>query len=56
MHYMFYGCKAKLLNLSSFDTSKLTTMQAMLEGCKAVIKCNDSQILGEYHKSIWMIT
>ena len=35
MHYMFYGCKAKLLNLSSFNTSNVTDMNRMFAECKA---------------------
>jgi surface protein len=32
---MFEGCEAHSLDLSSFDTSKVTDMQCMFAGCKA---------------------
>ena len=36
MNFMFYGLPAKQLDLTSFDTSNVTTMHAMFAGCTSL--------------------
>lgn len=41
---MFKWCKAQYIDLSSFNTSKVTNMENMFYECEAQVKVNDAKL------------
>ena len=58
MAYMFSGCSSlKELNLSNFNTNKVTNINGMFKGCSSLISliCEDHSIQKEYRNKIYLI-
>ena len=46
---MFFECRVQYIDLSSFDTSNVTYMGGMFDGCQAQINATDQKMLKAYN-------